>query len=154
MRPRVRRPEAIRINGLAVVRRFRPTRSHPRAEQRGSKTTTEKCNQPTPPNVMHPIDCTPKTPVSTPLHLPHSTRLDEISLAPAGHIGEGFGPFGAPGSPRGPLQASHFAHFFLQVPLRGTAAAVYPQTAPLRPLLPPAPLPRKRAAPPPCLVCP
>ena len=63
-------------------------------------------NQPTPPDVMHPsiAHCTPRTSVSTPLHLPLSTRLDEISLAPAGHIGVGFGPFGAPGSPRGPLQ--------------------------------------------------
>jgi hypothetical protein len=31
-----------------------------------------------------------KTPVSTPVHLPLSTRLDEISLRPAAHIGVGF----------------------------------------------------------------
>ena len=43
--------------------------------------------------------------------IPLSTRLGEISLAPAGHIGAGFGQFGAPGSRRGPLQASHFAQF-------------------------------------------
>jgi hypothetical protein len=58
--------------------------------------TTEKSAHPTKRDAPH---CTPNTSVSTPLHLciPLSTRLDEISLAAAGHIGVGFG---------------HFAHFF------------------------------------------
>jgi hypothetical protein len=68
-------------------------------------------------------------------------------LRPAAHIGVVFGPFGAPGGIRGSLQASHFAQSFLKVPLRGTAASPPPKTAPLRPLLPPVRLSRKRAAP-------
>jgi hypothetical protein len=73
--------------------------------------TTERTGGGTKGNAPH---CTPKTSVSTPLHLhlPLSTRLDEISLAPAGHIGVVFGPFGAPGAPRGPMQPSHLAQIF------------------------------------------
>ena len=72
-------------------------------------STTEKSAHPTKRDA--PL-CSPKTSVSTPLHLPLSTRLDEISLAPAGHIGVGFGPFDPPGAPRGPLQPSHLAQIF------------------------------------------
>jgi hypothetical protein len=48
---------------------------------------------------MHPIaPRRPKTSEFALLHAPRSTRLDEISLRPAAHIGVvGFGPFNPPG---------------------------------------------------------
>jgi hypothetical protein len=68
-------------------------------------------NLPTPPNVMPLLPCPWKTSVSTPLHLPLSTRLGEISLSLGVPSKPFFGPFGAPGTgtPRGPLQPSHLA---------------------------------------------
>jgi hypothetical protein len=69
----------------------------------------------------HAPHCTPRTSEFALLHAPRSTRLDEISLRPAAHIGVAFGPFDPPGTSRGPLQASHFAQIFLNVPLWGTA---------------------------------
>jgi hypothetical protein len=62
---------------------------------------------PPPPNVIDAPRCTPKTSVSTPLHLliPLSTRLDEISLPPAAHIGVVFGPFDPPWCPQRPSAA-------------------------------------------------
>ena len=44
--------------------------------------------------------CSPKTSVSTPLHLPLSTRLGEISLSLGVPSKPFFGPFGALGAPR------------------------------------------------------
>jgi hypothetical protein len=124
---------------------------------------------PPPPNKRDAPHCPPKTPVSTPLHLPllarSSWRLGEISLRPAAHIGVGFGPFDPPGStPRArPSTAQPPRPNFLRGAAAGHGArpgrlmgapsqpsAARPKTSPLRaPLLPPVPLPRKSAAPPP-----
>jgi hypothetical protein len=77
----------------------------------------------------HAPHCTPKTAVSTPLHAPLSTRLDEISLPPAAQSEPFFGPFGPSGRPRGPLPPSNCAKFAeagafppLRPPLRRYAA--------------------------------
>jgi hypothetical protein len=57
----------------------------------------------------HAPHCTPKTAVSTPLHAPLSTRLDEISSRRVPQSKPFFGPFGPPGRPRGPLPPSNCA---------------------------------------------
>jgi hypothetical protein len=82
-----------------------------RRQPGGGGATTEKSAHPT--RRGAPI-CSLKTPVSTPLHLPLSTRLDEISQSLGVPSDPFLGPFVTPCSTRGPLQASHFAHFFLK----------------------------------------
>jgi hypothetical protein len=71
---------------------------------------------------MHPIaPRRPKTSEFALLHAPRSTRLDEISLRPAAHIGVvGFGPFNPPGwYTQRPSAGQPLRPFFFQkVPLR------------------------------------
>jgi hypothetical protein len=57
----------------------------------------------------HAPQCPWKTAVSTPLHAPLSTRLDEISSPWVPQSEPIFGPFGPPGRPRGPLPPSNCA---------------------------------------------
>jgi hypothetical protein len=83
-----------------------------------------------------PTHCPPKTSVLT------RSRLDEILLRPAAHTGAGVGPFGPPGTPRGPLQPSHLAQISKKVPLRGGAPVAGRPPLPRRP-----PLGRRSAAP-------
>jgi hypothetical protein len=92
----------------------------------GAPATRRRSAHPTKRNAPH---CTPKTAVSTPLHLPLSTRLDEISLRPAAQSEPFFGPFGPPSRPRGPLPPINCAKFAgagssppLRPPLRRCAA--------------------------------
>ena len=91
-----------------------------------SPTTRRRSAQSTNGHAPH---CPPKTAVSTPLHAPLSTRLDEISLRPAAQSEPFFGPFGPPGRPRGPLPPSNCAKIAgagafppLRPPLRRYAA--------------------------------
>jgi hypothetical protein len=125
-----------------------------RSEKRHVPTRDATTGKSAPSTKRDAPHCTPKTSVSTPLRLPLSTRVGEISLRPAAHIGAGFGPFGPLATPAsGPLQPSHLPQIFEKGALAGHGCGGDPQNRPpLRPLLPPAPLPRKRAAPPPCLV--
>jgi hypothetical protein len=86
--------------------------SRPRQQARAraaARATTEKSAHPTKRDAPH---CPPKTSVSTPLHLPLSTRLGEISWSLGVPSNPFFGPFGAAGTPRGPLQPSHLAQIF------------------------------------------
>jgi hypothetical protein len=100
------RPPPLRI-GVAAGAAHQSTRSHTRlglahiGAQGGYNNSGDDSTQ-RPPSTTEksahsakrdaPL-CSPKTSVSTLLHLPLSTRLDEISLPPAAHIGAVFGPF-------------------------------------------------------------
>jgi hypothetical protein len=93
--------------------------------------TTEKSAHPNRHDAPH---CTAKTSVLTPLHLPLSTRLGEISLPPAScpHRGR-FWPilntFDPPGTPRGPLQPNHLTCGARLAPATGGAPATFSAAA-------------------------
>jgi hypothetical protein len=89
----------------------------------------------------HAPHCPPKTAVSTPLHAPLSTRLDEISCLRVPQSKPVFGPFGPPGRPRGPLPPRHCPKIAgaggadpplrpPPAPLRGTWAGLCPAQSP------------------------
>jgi hypothetical protein len=73
----------------------------------------------------HAPPCPSKTAEFALLHAPRSARLDVDLVAPScPQLGVGFGPFDPPGTPRGPLQASHFAQFFSKGVPTGRAQSI------------------------------
>jgi hypothetical protein len=87
------------------------------------QSTTEKSAHP---NKRDAPPCPSKAPVSTPLHLPRSARLGEISLSLGVPSKPFFGPFGAPGTPRGPLAVQPPRPNFLKGAPAGRGARLAP----------------------------